>query len=70
MELLENLAAMAKGDLSVMPETLIMLLGEEQKKSLYDHCRGESGRVSSKRVMDELKDIFEKAKESDKDLKN
>ena len=70
MELLENLALMAGGDLSVMPNTLVMLLGEEQKKKLYDHCRGESGRVSSKKVMAELEDIFNKAGEADTDLKN
>lgn len=61
MEMLENLTAISKGDLTVLPETLVMLLGEEQKKKLYDHCRGESGRVSSKKVMSEVKAMFDAA---------
>lgn len=70
MELLEKLAALSKGDVSVLPDTLVLFLGEEQKKKLYDHCRGKSGRVSSKAVMVELEDIFAKAKEGDTDIKN
>lgn len=61
MEMLENLTAISKGDLTVLPETLVMLLGEEQKKKLYDHCRGETGRVSSKKVMSEVKAMFDAA---------
>lgn len=36
-----------------------MALGEEQKKALYDHCRGEDGVVPLDRVAAEMKDIFE-----------
>ena len=65
MEMLENLTAISKGDLTVLPETLVMLLGEDQKKKLYDHCRGKSGRVSSKKVMEEVKNIFDAAGQSE-----
>ena len=70
MEMLENLTAISNGDISVLPKTIEMLLGAEQKKKLYDHCRGKSGRVSSKKVMEELKDIFDKIGESDDEIKN
>lgn len=70
MEMLENLTAISKGDISVLPETLEMFLGKEQKKKLYDHCRGKSGRVSSKKVMDEIKNIFDEIGKADEELKN
>ena len=70
MELLEMLTAMGKGDLTVMPDVLVSLLGADQKKKLYDHCRGKSGRVSSKRVAEELEGIFKCLGEKDNEVKN
>jgi hypothetical protein len=35
-----------------------MLLGKEQKKALYEHLRGEDGRVHVQAVSDALTDIF------------
>ena len=70
MEMLEMLTALSKGDYTMLPDVLRQLLGEEQKKSLYEHCRGKSGRVSSKRVLAELESVFDVAKESDSDTKN
>ena len=67
MELLEALIAIDNGDLRELPNVLVSLLGKEQKKALYDHCRTEKGRASASRIMAELKEIFESA---DKDLKN
>ena len=43
-----------------------MALGEEQKKALYDHCRGEDGVVPLDRVAEEMKDIFEAFNEDPK----
>ena len=63
MEILENLAALSEGHIEVVPKTIVMILGEEQKEKLYEHCRGENGRVSSKRIIDELKSVFEASKE-------
>ena len=59
MELLEGLIQIDQGDLRSIPNVLVMLLGEEQKKALYDHCRGEDGVVPLDRVAEEMKDIFE-----------
>ena len=70
MEMLENLTAISKGDISVLPETLEMFLGKEQKKKLYDHCRGKSGRVSSAKVMEEVKSIFDEIGKTDTEIKN
>lgn len=71
MEVLENLSLMSKGRLDVMPAVLVSLLGEEQKEKLYEHCRTKKGRVSAKKVMSELQDIFKKASEAeDKSVKN
>lgn len=70
MELLENFTAIAKGNLGIVPETIAGFLGEEQKKRLYEHCRGKSGRVSTKRVMTELDNIFAALRETDSDTKN
>lgn len=70
MELLENLTAISKGDISALPETIEMFLGVNQKKKLYEHCRGKSGRVSSKKVITELRDIFDKIGKSNDEIKN
>lgn len=71
MELLDNLIEMSKGNNAVVPDILISLLGEEQKKKLYDHCRNEkTGRVSSKKVFAEIESIFDKAKTNTEDTKN
>ena len=67
MELLEGLIAIDNGDLQALPKVLMSILGQKQKDALYDHCRSEKGRVSSTKVMSELKEIFESA---DKELKN
>lgn len=70
MEMLEMLTTMSKGDLSVMPDLLVSLLGAEQKKKLYDHCRTKSGRVSAKRVGEELESIFKNLPKEDEEVKN
>ena len=63
MELIENLKAVDKGDITVLPEILNSLLGKEQKKKLYDHVRTEAGRVPMELVAAELNDIFKASKE-------
>jgi len=70
MEILERLIDMSRGDLTAMPDVLIGLLGAEQKKALYEHCRGKSGRVSSKAVFAEVQSIFENTKAGESDTKN
>lgn len=70
MEILERLIDMSRGDLTAMPDVLIGLLGAEQKKALYEHCRGKSGRVSSKAVFAEVQSIFENTKAGESATKN
>lgn len=70
MELLENLTRMDAGETQLAPKILESLLGAEQKKKLYEHCRGESGRVSATRVFVELKSIFDEIQKSNDDTKN
>ena len=70
MELLERLVDMSKGNLAAMPDVLVGLLGAEQKKALYEHCRGKNGRVSSKSVYTELESIFDYMKSGESDTKN
>lgn len=44
MEFIETLAA-AMEDGTKLPTVLVMVLGADQKKKLYDHIRNENGRV-------------------------
>ena len=70
MELLENLTKLAKGDFDDLSETIVMLLGEQQKKKLYEHCRQKSGRVSATRVFAEIESILTSAAQKDAEIKN
>ena len=70
MEMLENFTAISKGDMSSLAETLTMLLGLDQKKRLYEFCRGKNGRVSMARVVEETSGIFESIKEGNSPVKN
>lgn len=59
MELLEGFIALDNGDMTSLPQCITSLLGSEQKKALYDHCRNEkTGRVSSKKVIAEVGEIL------------
>ena len=70
MELLENITRLDAGEAELVPQVLESLLGADQKKRLYEHCRGKSGRVSATRVFGELKSIFTEIQKSEDDTKN
>lgn len=57
MEFLE-LAASVENDVTKMPRLLNSVLGEDQKRRLYEHVRGEDGRVPTQAISDEMEDIF------------
>lgn len=57
MEFLELSVQADRGDFTVMPDLVLHLLGAEQKKALYEHCRTD-GIVSTKKVAAEVRDIF------------
>lgn len=66
IEFIELIAA-AEKDLAQFPAVLDRLLGEEQKKRLYDHVRDEKGHVPWQKVEAEVQEIEEIA---GKDVKN
>lgn len=57
MELLEAIADADENPIRIT-SVLKRLLGEEQKRALYEHLRNEKGRVSIKAVSQEIVDIF------------
>lgn len=65
-ELLETLGEMEENPL-VISKVINLLLGKEQKEKLKAHVRSENGIVSSEKIGEEVKSIFEsmnKAKNS------
>lgn len=58
MELLELLVDVDDGKSGALPKVLTKLLGDEQKRKLYDHCRTDDGRVPMSAVADEVAQIF------------
>lgn len=57
MELLEDLASIDGGDITVLPGALTRILGAENKRKLYDHVRVD-GRVPIDRITDEITEIL------------
>ena len=57
MELLEDLAAIDGGDISVLPGALSRIVGSENKRKLYDHVRI-NGRVPIDIVSQEIGEII------------
>lgn len=71
MELMEAFIGMSKGDYAVVPDIISGLLGEDQKKKLYEHCRDKkTGRVLSTKVYKEVENIMEIAREKAEQTKN
>jgi len=58
MELLEWLVELDRGDGSHLTNVVDTILGKEQKKALYDHCRNENGRVPISKVADCIGEIL------------
>lgn len=67
MEFIE-LAARAETNLYELPKVMEWVLGEEQKKRLYDHVRETKGRASLMDTQKEFEEITEAAGESLKNL--
>ena len=65
MELVDIMAEIDENPL-LMPKLCKMLLGEVQKKRLYDHLRSEDGRVPIEATTNAIQEIFN----SPGDLKN
>lgn len=67
MELLEAFIDLDNGKMGAISRAISALLGELQKKALYEHCRNkETGRVSANAVFEAIKEIMvESAGQSD-----
>lgn len=63
IELIEDLAAVDQGDITMLPKVLVTLLGAEKKKELYEHLRTEDGRVPIDLLVKEVDQIFKASKE-------
>lgn len=59
VEFLEEFAAVQSGDGLEVFNLIKRILGEDQKKALYEHIRDEEGIVPVDAMKDELADIFE-----------
>ena len=57
MELLDQVVE-CDANPAALSRVIRMVLGEEQRKALYDHLRDERGQVSVKAVGEALSDIF------------
>lgn len=60
MELIDALAELDEGNTQYITKVCKMLLGDEQRKRLYNHLRTEKGNVPVTAVMKEIGDIFAK----------
>lgn len=63
-EILELLNDITTGDLRALILFGKAILGKEQLESLKEHIRKECGRVSTKRMTEELMDIFSSIKDA------
>ena len=58
MELMDEIALMAKGQGTLAPaELIIKMIGEDGKEALYKHCTV-NGRVSAKKVVPMVDEIY------------
>lgn len=65
MELLDALIDLESNDPAGLRNAMRALLGEDQRKALYEHCRI-NGRVRASRVMEEFHEILNAAPEDTK----
>lgn len=71
MELIDALADMDDGEVTSYRYALKSLLGEDQRKALYEHIRSKkTGRVSAKAVFTAFVEILNDAKEKSANVKN
>lgn len=60
-ELLEYLCDIDNGDVSKITVAANALLGNAQMKKLKEHLRNEKGRVSAKKMIEEITQIFQRS---------
>lgn len=58
MEVLDALVDLQHEDLGALSNLLRMILPDDQRKALYEHCRDDRNRVPADKIVFELKDIL------------
>lgn len=66
MELLELMVEVQNGNPAALIPSFRMILGDEQRKALYDHLRTEDGRVPVKAAAEAFAEIVNAAKNKGK----
>ena len=69
MELLELIGEIQDGNTYYVPKVMTRMLGNDQKKKLYDFIRTDSGRVPTGAAFDLMGEIFDAINEA-KETKN
>lgn len=59
MELIDAIAGAQTGNPAMVSGVVLSLLGKEQRDKLYEHVRGENGRVSATEIVEIVAEIFE-----------
>lgn len=62
-EILDMLSELEDGKMMVAPRFVKKILGQEKAKELVNHCREENGSVPTKKVLDEVFEIFSSLKD-------
>ena len=59
MELIDAMAEAQEENPAMFSKAVLLLLGKDQRKRLYDHIRDDNGRVSVEAVTNSFVEIFE-----------
>ena len=59
MELIDAMAEAQEENPAMFSKAVLLLLGKDQRKKLYDHIRADNGRVSVEAVTHSFVEIFE-----------
>ena len=59
MELIDAMAEAQEENPAMFSKAVLLLLGKDQRKKLYDHIRDDNGRVSVEAVTNSFVEIFE-----------
>jgi len=69
MEFLDAIIAADSGDLKGIPTLMSIMLNQDDKKRLYEHCHVD-GRTSIRKINTEIKDILSKMGGQSEPVKN
>jgi hypothetical protein len=58
MELIDAIASLNDADPLAMSKVIVLLLGKDQRKKLYDHVRRKDGTVPAEAVSKDMAEIF------------